>query len=123
MKYIVSANARSIKTNKTNLASAIQTLIDEGYEKVTVQLEPVESANPVRTFKFKEGDRVRIVSNLHKHGFDIGQIVTIVETVHSPIWGTYYDAISENSGQWAISASECELIKSDPVRLSIDGFN
>lgn len=78
--YIVSAPAetRQIKTNTSGLAKSIKTLLDEGYESVTVipdiKIEPI-------THKFEVGDKVRIISNISNHEFSIGDIVEVIEKI------------------------------------------
>lgn len=78
--YIVSAQTnpeRHIRTNGSGLSKSIKTLLDEGYESVTVIPYKIQ----ICTHKFEVGDTVRIVSNISSHEFSIGDIVEVIEKI------------------------------------------
>lgn len=75
--YIVSApdTNRQIKTNGSGLTKSIKTLLDEGYDSVTVMPE-IEDLDRIRP-KFKIGQQVKVIANGCSHQFSIGDTVII----------------------------------------------
>lgn len=59
--------------------------------------------------KYKIGDKVRIIDLLHSHGFKIGEIVVISDTVKNGI--NPYMATGEFGEFWYVSDKEIELIE------------
>lgn len=56
--------------------------------------------------KFKKGERVKVVDNKYKHGFKIGDIVTITS-----VFDEVYTANGNNShGSWLITDEELKAL-------------
>jgi len=70
--------------------------------------------------KYKVGDNVRIVANIHNHGFQIGDVVVIykIEAANMSMKG--YMASSETQKDWWIYDDEIEaLMQFPPVPTQI----
>lgn len=104
MQYTVSSGDRSITTNKTNLASSIQALIDEGFNEVTVKVK-ID-----RSLKHEVGDKVRVTACRHGHKFNIGEVVSIDELCYPHGHLPHYRAGNNRNNYWWISDDECESI-------------
>lgn len=89
-------NEYSTVTNKTNLASAIDAIIANGYTSMTVESITTTLAvdepkvNKLQPYKYSEGDRVRIIGDSNSHGYEIGSIVTIsMQFAQYPLYNCY----------------------------------
>lgn len=111
--YIVSApdSIRQIKTNTSGLTKSIQTLLDEGYESVTVI--PAALGNQLKQPKFKIGDKVRIIYNTVNHGFEIA-VSVIITDVQLRFDGKYvYKCSGYTNGKpdwWMVYENDLESI-------------
>tara|TARA_R110000803_G_scaffold85381_1_gene151738 strand:+ start:90 stop:344 length:255 start_codon:yes stop_codon:yes gene_type:complete len=64
---------------------------------------------------FKEGDKVRVIKNIHGHEFELGQVITIAE-----VYEKDYASFDENGIHWFISDKEIEafeMIPGDQYRI------
>lgn len=104
MQYTVSSGDRYIATNKTNLAKTIQTLIDEGFNEVTVKVK-ID-----RSLKHEVGDKVRVTACRHGHNFNIGEVVSIDELCYPHGHLPHYRAVNNGNNSWWIGDDECESI-------------
>lgn len=97
--YIIFANTnpdRQIRTNTSGLTKSIKTLLDEGYESVTVS--PVVERSARYQPKFKEGQQVKVIGNTVGHQFSIGDTVIIAVVVPKPS-GTSYRCSGYTNGK------------------------
>ena len=55
--------------------------------------------------KYKIGDKVKVVSNISHHFFNIGDIVALVERLGTDGW----DCQNEEKEEWSLSENEFEI--------------
>ena len=68
--------------------------------------------------KHKVGDKVVVISNISNHGFDLGDVVTIMEITNN---GHYYSEEVHKCYGWFINEDECEAYQDTPITQDATG--
>lgn len=111
--YIISANTnpeRKIRTNTSGLSKSIKTLLNEGYESVTVS--PVVERPIISQPKFVDGQQVKVIGNNTRHQFSIGDTVVVNTSMRVPVGYTYHCSGYTNGVAdcwWAIESDLAEI--------------